>query len=120
MNPFFFSLKIITTHTKQHINPHQSPTLNIHKFIPTQTLLFLQKIHQLHLHHPPTQSQKLHQHPQNLYHKLLPKLHSPIPPYLFHPLNNIHKFLSSTLTLLHTSLNHINNTKQPHHTLLLN
>ncbi|WP_332328486.1 Rop family plasmid primer RNA-binding protein, partial [Salmonella enterica] len=47
MKAFFFSLKIITRQRKEHMNRQESATLNMDKFIRTQTLLLLEKIDQL-------------------------------------------------------------------------
>ncbi|WP_394344728.1 Rop family plasmid primer RNA-binding protein [Salmonella enterica] len=49
MKAFFFSLKIITRQRKEHMNRQESATLNMDKFIRTQTLLLLEKIDQLDL-----------------------------------------------------------------------
>ncbi|WP_394344887.1 Rop family plasmid primer RNA-binding protein, partial [Salmonella enterica] len=71
MKAFFFSLKIITRQRKEHMNRQESATLNMDKFIRTQTLLLLEKIDQLDLDDGATECEKLHEQAEKLYQKLL-------------------------------------------------
>ncbi|RXO73922.1 Rop family plasmid primer RNA-binding protein [Salmonella enterica] len=62
------------------MNRQESATLNMDKFIRTQTLLLLEKIDQLDLDDGATECEKLQEQAEKLYQKLLAKLESGIAP----------------------------------------
>ncbi|TRN52320.1 Rop family plasmid primer RNA-binding protein [Salmonella enterica] len=62
------------------MNRQESATLNMDKFIRTQTLLLLEKIDQLDLDDGATECEKLREQAEKLYQKLLAKLESGIAP----------------------------------------